>query len=64
MGDQLPVETPVLVNEVDGQTHERVAGSRRPHVGGEGGTSEVSLDSVDDIKDLLLDLGRLHLHQL
>ena len=64
MGDQLPVETPVLVNEVDGQTHERVAGSWRPHVGGEGGTSDVSLDSVDDIKDLLLDLGRLHLHQL
>lgn len=54
----------MLVDEVDGQAHERVAGSRRPHVGCEGGTSEVSLDSVDDIQDFLLDLGRLHLDQL
>ena len=29
---------------------------------GEGGTSEVSLDSVDDIEDVLLDLCRIHLH--
>ena len=64
MSNELPVESPVLVNEVDRQPHEGVAGSWRPHICGEGGTCEVSLYRVDDVEDLFLDLGRLHLHQL
>ena len=58
------METPVLVNKVDGETHEGVASGRRPHVRGEGSAREVSLDGVDYIKDLFLDLGCLHLHHL
>ena len=42
----LPVETPVLVDKVDGETHEGVASGRRPHVRGEGSAREVSLDGV------------------
>ena len=57
MSNELPVESPVLVNEVDRQLpHEGVAGSRRPHICGEGGTREVSLYRVDDVEDLFLDL--------
>ena len=53
MSNELPVESPVLVNEVDRQPHEGVAGSccRRPHICG-----EVSLYRVDDVEDLFLDL--------
>ena len=40
------METPVLVNKVDGETHEGVASGRRPHVRGEGSAREVSLDGV------------------
>ena len=56
MSNKLPVESPVLVNEVDRQPHEGVAGSWRPHICGEGGTCEVSLYRVDDVEDLFLDL--------
>ena len=55
MSNEIPVESPVLVNEVDRQPHEGVAGSRRPHICGEGGTCEVSLYRVDDVEDLFID---------
>ena len=43
----IPVELPVLVNEVAGETHEGVARAGGPHVGGEPHSGQVSFHTGD-----------------